>query len=248
MGESLVCIPLGMHTGHHRQTESCKPMAKMAKDAPMPHPQAEFLTTQNLVAWEKKFLLSTSGETYQPAGKAKNPFLRRTVAKNPGKKSHVRLGQNKGGWLTNVQTDPAFLRRASSSKQPSTPVTNKNTPAPNKTFLQAHVFEALPLPQHLVGNPRLLDLWIERFFTHVLQALRRDPWQFDAVVEALIQLLVHEKLTTPLHRIHLTLQNWDDLMATLLEISRYPAPETFPMFCSALLAYYVLVHPEQWPA
>ena len=40
------------------------------------------------------------------------------------------------------------------------------------------------------------------------------------------------------------MEDWDQLMDTLDEISRYPAPETFDLFCGALLAYHELVEPE----
>ena len=181
-----------------------------------------------------KLLLSPSGETYLSLSQAENPYARRTVASSPPSK----LAQ---------PARTAIWRHAQSAYAPqvqpaSRPGKKENSPPP-KT--KSHLLAALPLPERLEGNALLLPLWVERFFALVLQELRRDPWCFDALVEELMALLAREALQTPLHRSHLSLQSWEDLLSTLQEVSRYPAAETFTLFCSALLAYYALVHPEK---
>ena len=241
----------------------------MASHVPTPHPKAANLTPTQIAALEKQLLLSTSGDTYQETVASKNPFIRRTVVKR-STRAETFSAHQQAGWFTKAQTSSGVLRfqghaNLSAPTTPATPATppttpragqspcarqEKSTATSNKTttkapVFSASIFESLPQPHNLKGNAALLMLWIERFFDHVLHTLERDPWQFDAVVEALMALLVGEKLKTPLHRVHLTLKNWDDLMATLQALKCYPAPETFPVFCSALLAYYVLVHPEQ---
>jgi hypothetical protein len=100
-------------------------------------------------------------------------------------------------------------------------------------------------PEQLPGDERRLPWMVEVFFTAVLQRLRAHPGQFKAVVEELLQQFREDAIRIKVYDAYQTFRDWDDLMATLDEIARYPAPETFDLFCSALLAYYELAYPAE---
>jgi len=98
-------------------------------------------------------------------------------------------------------------------------------------------------PEQLPGDPRRLPWMVEVFFGAVLQRLRERPAAFKTVVEELLEQFRQDGIRIKIYEAYQTLRDWDDLMRTLEEIARYPAPETFDLFCSALFAYYDLAYP-----
>ena len=98
-------------------------------------------------------------------------------------------------------------------------------------------------PETLSGDAVRLPWMIEIFFESVLSRLRNDPGGFKTVVEELMEQFQQDRVRIKIYDAYRTFSDWDDLMDTLGEISRYPAPETFDLFCSALFAYYDLAFP-----
>jgi hypothetical protein len=98
-------------------------------------------------------------------------------------------------------------------------------------------------PERLPGDLRRLPWMVSVFFRAVLERLRAHPSQFRAVVEELLEQFREDGIRIKLYDAYQTFRDWDDLLATLDEIARYPAPETFDLFCSALLTYYELAFP-----
>lgn len=84
---------------------------------------------------------------------------------------------------------------------------------------------------------------VDDFFRSILERLRANPAEFAPAVEELMRLFKEHKVQPRLYQAYYTLESWDDLMATLEEIARYPAVETFDLFCGALLAYYDMAFP-----
>jgi hypothetical protein len=99
------------------------------------------------------------------------------------------------------------------------------------------------VPERLPGDPRRLPWMVDVFFRAVLHRLREHPSQFKDVVEELLVEFRDDGVRIKLYEAYQTFRDWDDLVRTLEEIARYPAPETFDLFCSALFAYYELAYP-----
>ncbi len=97
----------------------------------------------------------------------------------------------------------------------------------------------------LPGDRHKLPWLINEFFQGILARLRGEPPDFDAVVLELLQLFKTHRIKIKLYEAYYQFRDWDHLMETLEEISRYPSPETFDLFCSALLTYYELVYPPE---
>lgn len=68
---------------------------------------------------------------------------------------------------------------------------------------------------------------------------------FEAVVNELLGMLRENNVNIRLYEAYYSFRDWEQLMETLEEIGQYPAPETFDLFCSALLTYYELVYPPE---
>ena len=100
-------------------------------------------------------------------------------------------------------------------------------------------------PERLPGDLRRLPWMVQIFFRAVLKRLRDQPSAFKIVVEDLLTQFREEGIRLKLYDAYQTFRDWDDLMATLDEIARYPAPETFDLFCSALFTYYELAFPAR---
>ncbi|MEE8436185.1 MAG: hypothetical protein V3S64_15475, partial [bacterium] len=90
-----------------------------------------------------------------------------------------------------------------------------------------------------------LPWMIEVFFNSVLSRLKNNPGHFKGVVEELMQQFQQDRVRIKIYDAYRTFANWDDLMRTVREIAKYPAPETFDLFCSALFAYYDLAFPPE---
>ena len=98
-------------------------------------------------------------------------------------------------------------------------------------------------PERLPGDLRRLPWMVAVFFRAVLERLRARPGEFRLVVEELLQQFRDDGIRIKLYEAYQTFADWDDLLRTLEEIARYPAPETFDLFCSALFSYYELAYP-----
>ena len=97
-------------------------------------------------------------------------------------------------------------------------------------------------PARLAGDAQGLPTFVDDFFRFVLDRLRADPQFFDRVVRDLAARLQEHGIALRIYSAYQSFEDWNDLMATLDEISRYPSVETFDLFCSALLAYHDLVY------
>jgi hypothetical protein len=100
-------------------------------------------------------------------------------------------------------------------------------------------------PERLPGDLRRLPWMVDVFFRAVLHRLRERPSEFKGVVEELLQQFQADRIRIKVYEAYTNFRDWDDLMRTLDEIARYPAPDTFDLFCSALFAYYELAYPAE---
>ena len=165
----------------------------------------------------------------------RNPYLQRTIApKTPQHKKSgaeldklVHMFSGRAAYeLAPSNQDAPHLRR--DLNHPSPP------PAARREYLQPH---------KLPGDTFKLPWMIHDFFTSTLSRLKSDPSEFDAVVEEMVELFNENNIRIRLYEAYYGFQNWNHLMDTLDEVSQYPSPETFDLFCSALLTYYELVYP-----
>jgi len=172
---------------------------------------------------------------YQLHRNTRNPYLKRALAPSVPRleRSGTDLARlfrmfsaQRAYEVSPTNTGPAFRRR--SLHHPPPPA----TAAPRYQE-----------PVRLPGNLNRLPWLVEEFFQSVLERLREAPEEFAIVVEDLMHLFKEHQVRIKLYNAYYTLADWDDLLATLEEISQYPAPETFDLFCSALFAYYDLVYP-----
>ncbi len=178
-----------------------------------------------------------SDAIYHLYRRTRNPFLERALAPTPRKlqrtpadlqrlfhffERHERYGVQPG------DARPPYERRG------------LQHPAPPRAQDAAYT-DARRLP----GNLQRLPWMVELFFDAVLGRLRSHPGRFKQVVEELMAEFQRDGIRIKLYAAYHTLQDWDDLMRTLEEIARYPAPETFDLFCSALFAYYDLAYPDE---
>lgn len=100
-------------------------------------------------------------------------------------------------------------------------------------------------PEKLSGDVYKLPWMIDEFFSGILIRLRKNPREFDRVVEELLHLFHENNIRIKVYDAYYQLKDWNNLIDTLKEISDYPSPETFDLFCSALFAYYELVYPPE---
>jgi hypothetical protein len=100
-------------------------------------------------------------------------------------------------------------------------------------------------PSALPGDPARLPALIGAFFRSVLDRIREDPSRFFDVIDEMTELFQRNGIRVRVAEAFRAFEDWDDLLDTLEEIARYPAPETFDLFCGALLAYHELVEPER---
>jgi hypothetical protein len=85
---------------------------------------------------------------------------------------------------------------------------------------------------------------IADYFRHTLDRLRADPDDLFDVVDEMALLFRRNGIRIRIPEPFRELEDWDHLLETLEEIARFPAPETFDLFCGALLAYEALVEGE----
>jgi hypothetical protein len=103
------------------------------------------------------------------------------------------------------------------------------------------------LPGRLPGDVRRLPWMVDLFFRAILHRLGERPGEFRAVVEDLLVQFREDGIRIKIYDAYQTFRDWNDLLGTLEEIARYPAPDTFDLFCSALFAYYELAYPSAAP-
>jgi hypothetical protein len=176
-------------------------------------------------------------EIYHLQQNTRNPYLKRAIAPAVRKLERspedlqklVRVFSGQEGYeVTPSNQDTPYLRRSLS--HPSPP------PAAQPKYLD---------PNAMPGDTYKLPWLINDFFKSVLARLKANPGEFDGIVEELVDLFNENRITIKLYEAYYTFRDWDHLMETLEEVSRYPSPETFDLFCSALFAYYELVYPPE---
>jgi hypothetical protein len=169
----------------------------------------------------------------------RNPFLRRAVAPGPAagdRSAHELarlvqfLGDRQSYAAAPVNRADPYRRRQLQHPAPA--------PTLNPRFQE---------PGKLPADPQRITPLVADFFQSFLSRLRADPQAFDGVVQDLAALLQEHGITLRIHAAYQSLEDWEDLMATLEEIAKFPSAETFDLFCSALLAYHDLVYGPEAP-
>ena len=174
---------------------------------------------------------------YRLFGNTRNPFLQRALAPAPPKLERT---------AAELQRLFRLLREEQLYR-----VSPPNTGGPYRRRGLDHVQPAAPVspkfqdPAALPGDPVRLPAMIEEFFRSVLKRLHENPDLFFDVIDELTELFRRNGIRVRVAEAFRALEDWDDLLDTLKEVARFPAPETFDLFCSALLAYHELVQPER---
>lgn len=183
--------------------------------------------------------LDPHSAVYRLFRNTRNPYLRRALAPAAAPERTARerqrlfrlLERHEGYRVSPRNTDWPHRRRSLEHRQPPA--------APPRPHY--------PTTGELPGDPTRLPILVHQFFASVLGRLEEDPQSFFAVVEELTRLFRHNGLRVRVYEAYHALESWDDLMTTLEEIARYPAQETFDLFCGALFAYAELVEPPPEP-
>ena len=179
-----------------------------------------------------------SDAIYHLFRQTRNPYLERTLAPAPKKLERTPQDLQR---LFRFFTDHA--RYAVGPDNDAVPYRRRGLEHPPPPPKRAD--GAYTVPERLPGDVRRLPWMVDLFFRAVLRRLRDRPASFREVVEELLVEFREEGIRVKIYEAYQTFRDWDDLMATLEEIARYPAPETFDLFCSALFAYYELAFPSQ---
>jgi hypothetical protein len=167
----------------------------------------------------------------------RNPFLERALA--PATRKLERTPAELNGLFRFLDHWRRYQVAPENDGEPFARRTLQHPPPPPATQ------PAYLVPERLGGNIARLPWMVEVFFQAVLSRLRENPADFRPVVEELLAQFREDGLRIKVYEAYRTFADWDDLMETLTEIGRYPAPETFDLFCSALFAYYDLVYPPK---
>jgi hypothetical protein len=174
---------------------------------------------------------------YRLFGNTRNPYLQRALAPAPPKLE--RTASELQRLFRLMQEDQRYR------------VAPPNTEEPYRRRRLDHAMPAAPVspkfqdPAALPGDPVRLPSMIDGFFQSVLKRLHENPDLFFDVIDELTELFRRGGIRVRVAEAFRALEDWDDLLETLEEIARFPAPETFDLFCSALLAYHELVQPER---
>ena len=163
----------------------------------------------------------------------RNPFLRRALAPSPEKmeptatelQSLFRLLVEQRRYRIGPSNDEEPFQRRSLVYPPPPPTAHPE-------------FQEL---RKLPAHPDKLPLLVLQFFDSVLSRLREHPEEFFDTVDQVSALAKKYGVAFRHYESYHTFVDWDDLMRTLEEISRYPAQETFDLFCCALFSYRELV-------
>ena len=174
---------------------------------------------------------------YQLQKNTRNPYLKRAIA--PGAKISEQSAADLNRLLHVFPDEGGYEISPTNRKAPfSRRLINHPKPPPTS----GHPYQKT---SDLSGDSQKLPWLVKEFFKSILERLRKDPGEFDLVVEELLILFRENTLKIKLYQAFYSLEDWDHLMETLDEISHYPSPETFDLFCSALLTYYELVYPPE---
>lgn len=174
-------------------------------------------------------------EIYHLQQNTRNPYLQRAIAPTARKLERspeelqklVRVFSDQEGYeVAPSNQDTPYYRRTLSHPAPP--------PATQPRYLD---------PNAMPGDTYKLPWLINDFFKGVLSRLRANPGEFATIVEELVDLFNENRITIKLYEAYQTFRDWDHLMETLEEVARYPSPETFDLFCSALFSYYELAFP-----
>ena len=174
---------------------------------------------------------------YQLQRNTQNPYLKRTIAPTPKKLG--RSPKDLSKLVAALSTGGAY----------DIPPANRSTP-----FAKRELHHPPPPPsaspfytgvEKLPGDGQKLPWLINEFFSSILSRLQENPRAFDSVVGDLLALFRDKKVQIKLYDAYSAFEDWNDLMKTLEEISQYPSPDTFDLFCSALFTYYDLVYPPE---
>lgn len=165
----------------------------------------------------------------------RNPYLKRAIAPTAPKAESSPA--DRASLLKVLDIEGGYGVEPANSNRPYTQRTMKHPPPPPATEPRYQETGAL------AGDIQKLPWLINDFFKSILSRLGADPGCFDDVVNDLLHLFKENSVKVKLYEAYYNFEDWDDLMETLEEISHYPSPETFDLFCSALLTYYELVYP-----
>lgn len=167
----------------------------------------------------------------------RNPYLQRAIAPaaDRGGRSDAELAQ-----LARTMIRNGAYRAGPANAQE--PLSRRSLPHPTPPAAGRQGYQE---PAKLPGDFAKLPWLIHDFFQNVLGRLRSRPADFDLVVNDLLELFRENKIKVVLYEAYYGFRDWEHLMETLEEISQYPGPETFDLFCSALFTYYELVYPPE---
>jgi len=188
----------------------------------------------------REISLDPSDAIYHLYHQTRNPFLERALA--PAARKLARspadlqrlfrfFGRHGHYALPPGQSEPPFERRNLPHPAPPAPPGGARYVGPDK----------------LPGDMRRLPWMVDLFFQAVLDRLHARPGEFKTVVEELLVQFREDGIRIKIYEAYQTFTDWNDLMRTLEEIARFPAPDTFDLFCSALFAYYELAYPSATP-
>ena len=180
--------------------------------------------------------LEPRDEIYKLYRQTENPFLRRAIS--PGAKKLKRTPEDLQRLLEFFQMGKFYHIRPAHVGDPMRRRSLEH-PAPIASPGAGYVG-----PRDLQANPKSLPWMVHLFFEAVTERLRYNPASFKQVVDELLAQFQADGIRIKLYEAYRTFRGWDDLLHTLEEIQRYPAPETFDLFCSALFSYYRLLYPN----
>ena len=167
----------------------------------------------------------------------RNPYLERAIA--PAAKKLERSKEDLHKLFRLIRTHQQYGISPVNTRLPYHK-RDLSHPAPPKSIRPKFL-----APEKMSGDILRLPWMIEVFFNSVLSRLEKNPGHFKDVVEELMQQFQQDRVRIKIYDAYRTFANWDNLMRTLQEIAKYPAPETFDLFCSALFAYYDLAFPPE---
>lgn len=169
----------------------------------------------------------------------RNPFLERAIA--PATKKLERSAEDLHKLFRLIRAHHQYDLSPVNTRLPYHK-RDLSHPPPPKTLRPQYL-----APEKMSGDILRLPWMIEVFFNSVLSRLEENPGQFKAAVEELMQQFQQDGVRIKIYDAYRTFADWNDLMRTLREIAKYPAPETFDLFCSALITYYDLAFPPEKP-
>jgi hypothetical protein len=167
----------------------------------------------------------------------RNPYLQRTIAPQTPQRTKSGAELEKLAQMISGRVGYEF----SPSNQEAPHLRRDLSHPPPPPGVRGEYLDA----EKLSGDAYKLPWLIHEFFESNLGRLRENPANFDEVVEELVALFHENSIRIRLYEAYYSFQDWNHLMETLEEIAQYPSPETFDLFCSALLTYYELVYPPE---